>query len=708
VDILRVWILVSIAYQVFNMELGLAPTKVAIILMMLRLWDGVADPVMGWISDNTRTRWGRRRPYILVGAILTGLTYPLLWWFPKEYGLEQNHQLLMTWVIGFGVIFYTSFTIWAMPYQSLLMEMTPDYNERNRVASVRSIMQSLASFVVGGPGWVALRPVFASPETGIPSAANGMRTISLVIGGVILLLGVLPAIFVKERYYEHVKHQDHVHVPSFVKDWILKHPLPTGVMAISFAALVFWFQDVLAILSEHPFYILPFFFLLLFLKNVRETLRNFPFRILALFTVLFLIGTSIYDSYGRYVGTYYVLGGDKDLSSVYQILGTTIYMVCSLAMIPIFRRISEHIGKIKTLAISVVCVLVAASTTWFTFTPAHPLWMLLNTAFIGIGYAGLWLMIPSMQVDVVDDDELHSNKRREGSYAAVFSWILKLSFCVGFLISGPLLEWTGFDWGFTNQASWFGDFRKSEENKNISIGYIEVAEDDAPAAPEDADYASFKIAYVVLDGLDPSADLDTAKAALGEKLEAIPAAPVETALVGLPKDPADQNHPVLGFKNVTGLETETPLENVRIGYVSTKALDDGKTESGDDGKTWLARFIHRISQSRERPEGFDVNSWVAYVVLPADAPAPSAAELAANAKLAKMVFPKPIPGIADPVLARLDANQPPSAYHNMRLGYVAIPVIALILALVLLKLFPITPERAREIREQLETRRGKV
>ena len=70
VDILAIWVFVSIAYPVFNMELQMSPTRVAVILMALRLWDGIADPVMGWISDNTRSRWGRRRSLIFIGAIL--------------------------------------------------------------------------------------------------------------------------------------------------------------------------------------------------------------------------------------------------------------------------------------------------------------------------------------------------------------------------------------------------------------------------------------------------------------------------------------------------------------------------------------------------------------------------------------------------------------------------------------------------------------
>ena len=85
------------------------------------------------------------------------------------------------------------------------------------------------------------------------------------------------------------------------------------------------------------------------------------------------------------------------------------------------------------------------TTTWWTFNPNNPWLMLANTAFIGAGYAGLWLMIPSMQIDVVDYDELKTGERREGSFASIFSWVLKFSFVIGFMISGPLIELTGFD-----------------------------------------------------------------------------------------------------------------------------------------------------------------------------------------------------------------------------------------------------------------------
>ena len=388
VDVLGVWVLISIAYQVFNMELGMRPTYVAIILMALRLWDGILDPIMGWISDNTRTRWGRRRPFILIGSILAGLFYPLIWWFPHDLSDVQ----LMLWVIGFGILFYSCFTVWAIPYQSLLMEMTPDYNERTRVTAYRSILQTLAGLLNGWIWWISLRQIFAGDAD--PSAAHGMRYISIAIGIIIIVFGVIPALFVKERYYE----SDVIQKQKKIK----------------------------------------------LVQSFKETFSNKPFIVLVLVTFFFLMGQSIFDGYGRYVGTFYVLEGNKDLGSMFAGYGTFIYTAFSLLFIPVFRKLSEKIGKNVVLMIAIGIVIIAYGSTWWTFTPSNPWLMLLSNVFIGAGYAGLWLMLPSMQVDVVDYDEVKTGERREGSFASIYSWVLKLSFMAGFLVSGPLLEVTGF------------------------------------------------------------------------------------------------------------------------------------------------------------------------------------------------------------------------------------------------------------------------
>jgi GPH family glycoside/pentoside/hexuronide:cation symporter len=80
-----------------------------------------------------------------------------------------------------------------------------------------------------------------------------------------------------------------------------------------------------------------------------------------------------------------------------------------------------------------------------TFTPENPYLQFIGTFLKGAGYAGIWLMVPSMLADAIDFDEERNGVRREGVFSSLFSWIIKFSFCFGFLLSNPLLELTGFD-----------------------------------------------------------------------------------------------------------------------------------------------------------------------------------------------------------------------------------------------------------------------
>jgi GPH family glycoside/pentoside/hexuronide:cation symporter len=165
------------------------------------------------------------------------------------------------------------------------------------------------------------------------------------------------------------------------------------------------------------------------------------------------------------VGTYYVLGGNWDMASKFVAYGTFIYTAVSLIMIQVYRWLSERIGKNKCLLISMLLVLFSVSITWWTNNPKHPWMMLINSLFIGAGYAGIWLMIPSMQVDVVDYDELKTGERREGSFASIFSWVLKISFCLGYMLSGPLLTMTGFNDSLEGEAL-------ETALRHMRIGYI--------------------------------------------------------------------------------------------------------------------------------------------------------------------------------------------------------------------------------------------
>lgn len=126
---------------------GITPAMAALALLIGKNWDYINDPLMGYLSDRTRTRWGRRRPFLLFGALPYGLIFAFLWWKPP---IESQTALLVFYTMMF-VLYDAIVTLVSMPYFSLTPELTEDYDERTELTGVRmffSILGGLVSFVV--------------------------------------------------------------------------------------------------------------------------------------------------------------------------------------------------------------------------------------------------------------------------------------------------------------------------------------------------------------------------------------------------------------------------------------------------------------------------------------------------------------------------------------------------------------------------------
>jgi len=126
---------------------GVAPAIVAVAIFIARTWDYLNDPLIGHLSDRTRSRWGRRRPFLLFGTVPFGLAFALLWWRPPFLG----NIALAIYYAGAYVLFDTVASFCYVPYFALTPEMTSDYDERTSLTSYRmffSIFASLIAFVV--------------------------------------------------------------------------------------------------------------------------------------------------------------------------------------------------------------------------------------------------------------------------------------------------------------------------------------------------------------------------------------------------------------------------------------------------------------------------------------------------------------------------------------------------------------------------------
>lgn len=374
---------------VFNIAMGMNPALLGLVLMIWRIYDAVSDQVMGNFSDNARTQWGRRRPFIVLGAILTGIFMPLIWWMPRDLPEWQ----MVAWLLIAGILFYTCFTIWSMPYYSLQLEMSPNYNERTNITAYRAFAQQIFSLAAGWILALAALPLFSLAPDGGPDLANGMRYVSIGLGILTIGLGVLPGLFVKERYYEkEAKNQ-------------AKQPLIGGL---------------------------------------KQTLTTRPFLWLLVIVITNSFGFGLVGSLGFYLNAYYVCQGDLvKATTIAGVISTAIFAP-NLIAIPLCTWIANRWDKRTLLYITVATGMLGSISVIFFVTPSNPWLQIIPPLLIGPIGMGLWLVAPSMQADVADFDELTTGKRREGSFAATFSWTLKASNAVAGGLSGLVIVGTGF------------------------------------------------------------------------------------------------------------------------------------------------------------------------------------------------------------------------------------------------------------------------
>jgi len=170
----------TIAFLLFysTQALGISPWLAGLVLLLPRLWDAFTDPLMGAISDRTRSPMGRRRPYLLAGAILLGLSVACLFFAPVEAGEIQKAM----YVLFFYFLASTAITIFDVPYSSMAAEMTTDYRERTSLTGYKMIAARVGILVV----LFAVPVIFGAED----NLAAGFRLVGLGFGAFMIAAGV--------------------------------------------------------------------------------------------------------------------------------------------------------------------------------------------------------------------------------------------------------------------------------------------------------------------------------------------------------------------------------------------------------------------------------------------------------------------------------------------------------------------------------------
>jgi GPH family glycoside/pentoside/hexuronide:cation symporter len=387
---------------VLNLGLGVNPALVGWIGAIPRFVDAFSDPLIGYSSDNTRTKYGRRRPWIFFGAIASGILLALMFHLYKGH----SETFYFWYVLGIQMLFVIAFACYSIPWIALGYEMTPDYHERTR-------LQAFASFFAQ-PVWMIAPWFFSimSNKAFFPDLVVGARTLAIIVGAFILVGGILPAIFNKEIYGNLPKPQQLKGAANVIKD--------------------LW-------------------------HNCAMSFKCLPFVKLCAVTFLIFNGFMLASAFTAYVFFFYIYGGshpEGNLSAMDvmwhsggTLLGVfgTFSSICTLGAISLTAWISSKIGKRNAFLLTMSLAIIGYALKWVGYNPHHPYLILIAAPFLAFHLGALFTIVPSMVADVCDYDELQTGTRREGMFSGIYWWIQKLGMAGASVIGGYLLNWTGFN-----------------------------------------------------------------------------------------------------------------------------------------------------------------------------------------------------------------------------------------------------------------------
>lgn len=365
---------------------GLNPGLAAWVLLIGKIWDAINDPIVGVLSDKTRSRWGRRLPWMFYGAIPFGITFFLGWIVPRFSGNDAINQWALFWYyVIISIIFNSLYTAVNLPYTALTPELTQDYDERTKLNSFRF------AFSIGG------------------------SILSVILVGIIA--GMIP------------------------NDRIQQYVVIGAVCALISVLPIYWCvwgtrDRVLAVARQHHEIEEPV--TIPILEQIRIALSNRPF--------LFVIGIYLFSWLGvqltaaiipYFVVSWMRLPDSAIASLIIAVQGT------ALVMLFVWSKVSERVGK-RGVYFMGMGLWIIAQAGLFLLQPGQTALMYIMAVIAGVGVATAYLIPWSMLPDVIELDELKTGQRREGIFYSFV--VLAQKICLAFAIFLVLksLDWAGY------------------------------------------------------------------------------------------------------------------------------------------------------------------------------------------------------------------------------------------------------------------------
>ncbi len=384
---------------------GVAPAIASTIMMVAKIWDAITDPLMGFISDNTRGKFGRRKPYMVVGGILVIVALTLLFMPVRKWGMSTGG--FTAYILIFYLVWNTVSTITQVPYCSMSGDISPLYKERNNANTVKLVFTSLSSGISYVVPLLVLEAMIS--KDGFLFVPNiSPVTFWLIIGlGFGLLFGiglVICGLFVKERV--------HVNTPKIKFD----------------------FKQ--------------------FLNNYIEPYKNRSYRwhiimYCAAFMCMDMI-SALAVFYATDVWHGYKLFG-MDISSLFIVAPL---MVAAVLMFPLSRVLMDKKSKQFVFRMGLPFYILGG----IMFAIMDPSWtppilIPIVALVMGLGFGGAQMMPWMIFPDTIDVAELATGKRPTGTYSGMMTLARKVAGAFGVGLVGWVMTGAGYIENTSGDAS---------------------------------------------------------------------------------------------------------------------------------------------------------------------------------------------------------------------------------------------------------------
>lgn len=368
---------------------GIDASLAGTVVLVGKIWDSVNDPLIGTISDRLQTRWGRRRPFLLFGALPFGLTFFFMFFVPP---ISSSRGLAIYYSVVF-LIFDTLYTVVNVPYTALTPELSEDYDERSNLAGWRMGVSIFAALVTGSTFKLLAENIFGAKFGGDTAGIRAGYALTAAIWGVTLAVPLL-------ILFQHIKEPERPPDPDPIRP----------------------------------------------LQTFREVFSNRPFRLGA---IIYLLSFATVDVmlvvFIRFLIDYVRVDPGVDNLILGIVLGLA-FLTMPL-VVKLMRRYGKRNTYMGSMLLMAVVLLIMSQVP-----PGGQNLVIVAAIFAGMGFGAANAVPWAIVADVVEADELKTGKRREGIYAGYLVFFRKLASAFAIFIVGQVLSASGFISGTTGSS----------------------------------------------------------------------------------------------------------------------------------------------------------------------------------------------------------------------------------------------------------------